>query len=104
MVLEVPHAWTHVEKNRGPEPAGRGCPQPDFLVPSGVPCGSLCTPMSQGHGVALKDRGTASPLFSPAPRTSSATRRTELSSEGRSALGTSQRTKYSRWGPPARGL
>lgn len=45
-----------------------------------------------------------SPLFSPAPRTSSATRRTELSREGRSALGTSQRTKYSRWGPPARGL
>lgn len=46
----------------------------------------------------------ASRLFSPALRTSSATWRTEPSRAGRLALGSSQRTKYSRWGPPSRGL
>jgi hypothetical protein len=61
-------------------------------------------PMPQGHAVAFKDRKPDSPLSSLALRTSSDTRRTELSRAARSPLGTSKRTKYSRWGPPSRGL
>lgn len=75
-----------------------------FRVPT--PSRILCLPppMPQGYLISLKDRNPASPLSSLALRTSSDTRRTELRRAARSPLGTSKRTKYSRWGLPASGL
>lgn len=93
--------------DRKAQPAGRAS-QPCHLVTAGSPSGPLSPPCPSpalwGHRVALGTEQLASPLLSLAPRTSSATRRTELSRAGRSAPGTSQRTKYSRCGAPARGL
>lgn len=40
-------------------------PQPHHLVASGLPHGSLCTPMSRGHAVALKDGGSGLTLVLP---------------------------------------
>lgn len=64
----------------------------------------LLTPRPRDYLVTLRDRNVSSPLSSLALRTSSDTRRTELRRAARSALGTSKRTKYSRWGLPATGL
>lgn len=58
----------------------------------------------QDYLITLRDRNPSSPLSSLALRTSSDTRRTELRRAARSPLGTSKRTKYSRWGLPASDL
>lgn len=63
-----------------------------------------CSAPSPGLKVIWLQRNPSSPLSSLALRTSSDTRRTELRRAARSPLGTSKRTKYSRWGLPARGL
>lgn len=72
-----------------------GSPWQDALPP---------LPRPQDHLATLRDRNPSSPLSSLALRTSSDTRRTELRRAARSPLGTSKRTKYSRWGLPASGL
>ena len=94
---------TDEEEGGGPEPAGRE-PPGRARGHWGSPWDPLRPDVSRSREGALKGVVAASPLFSPAPRTSSATRRRELSRVGRAALGTSQRRKYSRCGPPARGF
>lgn len=79
----------------GERPAFRG----HFRVSPGR---MFCPP--PGLKVIWLHRNPSSPLSSLALRTSSDTRRTELRRAARSPLGTSKRTKYSRWGLPARGL
>lgn len=70
----------------------------------GSPLAGCSAPQASRSLVGLRDRNASSPLSSLALRTSSDTRRTELRRAARSPLGTSKRTKYSRWGLPASGF
>lgn len=98
VVLEVPQAQIQTQRTGG------GARATEDAAPQAVHKLLQVPQCPEVMWLHSRTEGLASPLFSPAPRTSSATRRTELSRAGRSGLGTSQRTKYSRWGPPACGL
>lgn len=101
--MEGPRAWTQCGE-QGPGSSQGTPPSHTTWSLQGSPVGASAPRCLEAMRWLSRTGEVASPLFSPAPRTSSATRRTELSRAGRSALGTSQRTKYSSWGPPARGL
>lgn len=98
----VAQARTQV-RNKRARASRRGSPSHTTRASQVSPLGASA-PQCPGLVAALRTEELTSPFLSLGPRTSSATLRTELSRLDRSALGTSQRTKYSRWGPPSRGF